>query len=341
MSEKVNVVAREQAAAFARLRRKIESIDLSSDVRVMSTGVIAFDYIMGGGLPEGRLTEIYGDFSSGKSVFVYQAIAQTQRAGGVAMLHDSEGALNEPWAEMLGIDLDRLFYYEPMPIESVFQQMEDGIEAVRSDSYFRDKPFLIAWDSVAATQAEEESRQPYGHPEVALRARVISAGLRRLTRLIRDSRAIAVFVNQLRDRPMVLFGETEETTGGRAIKFHASLRLKMRKKGGKAGKIVEGDRVVGMRGDLECTKSKVCVPFRYADFELYYDRGILRDSGLLALAVREGKVQHEPKSTWYSIGEKKFRASEFNEELWREALARTETEDRQSESRAECEAGDG
>jgi len=339
--EKVTTVVREQSEAFRRLKRKVDSISLSTNLQTLSTGIVSFNYIIGGGLPEGRLTEIYGDFSSGKSVFVYQSIAEVQKAGGVAMLHDSEGALNEPWAEALGIDLERLFYYEPMTLEDVFQRIEEGIKAVRADDYFKDKPFLVAWDSVAATMAKDEGSErrkgEYTVEPIALRARIISAALRRLTGLVRDSRAIVLFVNQLRDRPMVMFGETEETSGGRAIKFHASLRLKMRKKGGKSGRILEGERQVGIRGDVECTKSKVCIPFRWSDFELYFDKGIPRMTGALNLLVREGRVQHTPKTVWYNMGERRFKADEFTEILWEEALRRgRESSESVSTSQVAC-----
>jgi len=306
--------------SYLRLKKKLEVVEFPVKFRSYSTGVLAFDYIMGGGLPEGRLVELYGDFSSGKSVFAYQVISRVQQEGGVAMLHDSEGALNEPWAEKLGVNLETLLYYEPMTIEEVFEKMEEGIQIVREDDYFKDKPFLIVWDSVAATLAKGESQSEFGKPEVALRARLISAGLRRLTGLVRNSRTMLLFINQLRDRPMVMFGETEETTGGRAIKFHASLRLKMKKKGGAGGKILRDGKLVGVKCSIECTKSKVCIPFRYVDFELYYDVGIPCTTGLLDLAVREGLVQHPPRSPWYAVGDKKFRSDEFTEELWFEAL---------------------
>jgi len=314
---------------FERLRKKLQAIELTPSFKTLSTGVLAFDYILGGGLPEGRLAEIYGDWSSGKSALVYHAIVQAQREGGVAMLHDSEGALSVPWAETLGIDMERLLYYEPMPIESVFDKMEEGIKAVMADEYFRLKPFLLVWDSVAATMAKEELKREYGDAEVALRARVISGALRKLTGLIRNSKTIVVFTNQLRDRPMVMFGDTEETTGGRAIKFHSSLRCEMQKKFGKSGLILSpsGTQVIGVKCSIKCTKSKVCVPFRYVDFDLYYDGGIPRMSGLLDLMVREGKIAHTPKTAWYSLGERRFRADEFTEEIYREALLRAQSRD--------------
>lgn len=306
-------------SSITRLKSELKTVTLAEPLPAMSFGVLSFDRITGGGLPVGRMTELFGDWSSGKSVVAYQAIAVVQKLGGVAILHDSEGSLNEPWAENLGIDLNTLLYYEPMPLEDVFASMDEAVVMIREDAVFKDAPILVVWDSVAGTASRSEEEGDYGKQEIAVRARISSKAMSKLTGVIRRTRSVFLFINQLRDKPMVMFGDTEETTGGRAIKFHASLRLHMKKRMGQKGKLLDVNRVVGMTGSLQVKKSKVCPPFQIADFELYYKTGIPRLSGLLGVCVADGLVKSS--GGWFSIGEEKFRSTEFTEDLYNKAIS--------------------
>ena len=308
------------ASAISDLKRKVKSVSLAEPLPAISTGVIAFDRITGGGLPLGRLTELYGDWSSGKSVLAYHIIALVQALGGIAILIDTEGSLNEPWAKSLGINLDLLIYFEPMSFEDAYGVMEDCVLKVRAMPQFANVPIVVVLDSVAGTSAKADDEGEFGTSPIALKARISSSSLPRLTRVMRETKSAFLFINQLRDKPMVMYGDKEETTGGRAIKFHSSLRLHMKKSGGKKGKILDeaSKRVIGMSGSLLVTKSKVCPPFQSSEFELFYEGGIPRMSGLLGVCVNDGLVQST--GGWFKVGDEKFRSVDFTEELYNKAL---------------------
>ncbi len=297
---------------FDVLRKSLGTIDLSKEgrLRCISTGVVAIDLATGGGIPEGRFTEVFGEWQSGKSLLMYQTIVQCQRSGGVAILFDSERAFDVRWGANLGININELLLFTPESLEDAFSGMEKAIKAVRSGA-FKDSPVLIVYDSLAASVAEAELKQTFGQPEMALRARVISSALRKMTNLIADYRVALVFVNQLRSKIGVMFGPTSDTTGGRAPKFYATLRMEMRKK----NRIKKDDNIVGVSGEMEVVKSKIGVPFRRVEFDLFFDKGIDRLSGLLDYLVRYGIIKQS--GAWFQFGSKKFRSSQF-ENVWSE-----------------------
>jgi len=277
-------------AEIESLRKKLGAVDLREaaiSLGFIPTGVVAFDLMTGGGFPKGRFSEVFGEWQSGKSLLMYQTIAQCQHSGGVAVLLDSERALEPRWASLLGIDSDTLVYFTPKSLEEGFRTIEDLVLAVREkDSPLKDKDVLIVWDSLAASIAREEIGKDYGAPEMALRARTISGALRRLVSLIADERIALVFINQLRSKIGVMFGSTEDTTGGRAPKFYASLRIGI----SKGKKIKKDNKVIGVTGSFEVVKSKVGIPFKKAGFEIYFRDGIPHLSGLLNFLVDEGVI---------------------------------------------------
>lgn len=297
---------------FDALKKSLQVVDLSKEasVRCIPTGVISIDLAVGGGIPEGRFTEIFGEWQSGKSLLMYQAIAECQRRGGVAFLFDSERAFDIRWGKALGIDVDELLLFYPESLEDAFTDMEKAIRLVKSGG-LKDRPVLIVYDSLAASVAKDELEQGFGKPEMALRARVISSSLRKMTNLIADHRVALVFVNQLRSKVGVMFGPTSDTTGGRAPKFYATLRLEMSKR----NKIKRGDEVIGVQGVLEVVKSKIGVPFRRVNFELFFDKGIDKLSGLLDYFIRYGIIGQS--GAWCSFQNKSFRAAQFPQ-IWEE-----------------------
>jgi len=297
---------------FAALKKSLSAVDFSKEMAIkgISTGVVAIDLATCGGIPEGRFTEIFGEWQSGKSLLMYQTIVQCQKNGGVALLFDSERAFDTRWGGTLGINLNELLLFNPCSLEDAFSGMENAIKAVRGGS-FKDSPVLIVYDSLAASVAQAELKQTFGQPEMALRARVISSALRKMTNLIADYRVALVFVNQLRSKVGVMFGPTTDTTGGRAPKFYATLRMEMRKR----NRIKKDDNVVGVSGEMEVVKSKIGVPFRRVEFDLLFDKGIPRLSGLLDYLVRYGIIKQS--GAWFQFKAKRFRSSQF-ESIWSE-----------------------
>jgi len=298
-----------------RLRSEFSVIDLSGaeeEIRCISTGVVAFDLAMGGGWPESRISEISGEWQSGKSLVMYQSIKECQLQGGIAVLDDSERAFDVRWAKVLGIDLNKLIYFVADSLEEGFSHMEKFCRKARESDSFRDVPILYVKDSLEASIAYEEKSMDLIRPAVALRARAISKCLRRLTNLIADTRVAVVFVNQLRDKIGVMFGEKTHTAGGKAPKYYAGLRVVLRKK----GRLKSGNRVVGVKGELEVTKSKIGIPYRKAAFEIFFNRGIPRHSGLLNFLVDE-EIITRPTSRSYQFGDRRFTSREFLK-VWEE-----------------------
>jgi recombination protein RecA len=236
-------------------------------------------------------------------------------------MDDAERAFDKRWAKVLGIDTDELIYFISPDLESGFEHIEKLAKKVR-EGEFKDKPILYVKDSLEASIAKEEAEQDFAKAGIAQRARVISRCLRRITNLIADQRIAVVFVNQLRTNVGVMFGPSEESGGGKAPKFYAGLRCVVKKH----GKIIEDNRVVGTKGVLEVIKSKVGVPFKRTEFEIVFNKGVNRYSGLLPYLVAEGIVTR-PTNITYAFGETKFKAKEFrsvwkeNEKEFREALS--------------------
>ena len=279
--------------------------DISSDgdLEVVSTGSLSLDIALGcGGLPRGRVVEIYGPESSGKTTLTLEVIAQVQRSGGTAAFIDAEHALDPAYAKKIGINVDELLISQPDTGE---QALEITDMLVRSGAVD-----IIVIDSVAALTPKAEIEGEMGDSHVGLQARLMSQALRKLTGNIKRSNTLVVFINQIRIKIGVMFGNPETTTGGNALKFYASVRLDIRR----IGAIKKGDEVVGNETRVKVVKNKVAPPFRKAEFEILYGEGISREGELIDLGVKHGFVQKS--GSWYSydndrIGQGKENVKEF------------------------------
>ena len=257
------------------------------DMEVVSTGSLGLDVALGvGGLPRGRVIEIYGPESSGKTTLMLSAIAQAQKTGGVAAFVDAEHALDPSYAEKLGVNLQDLLVSQPDTGE---QALEITDMLVRSGAVD-----IVVIDSVAALTPRAEIEGEMGEMQVGLHARLMSQALRKLTGNIKRSNTIVVFINQIRMKIGVMFGSPETTTGGNALKFYSSVRLDIRR----IGAIKNGEEVVGNQTRVKVVKNKVAPPFRQAEFEIIYGKGIARDSELVDLGVVHGLV--DKSGSWYS-----------------------------------------
>jgi recombination protein RecA len=277
----------------------------SYDVEAISTGSLGLDIALGvGGLPKGRVIEIYGPESSGKTTLTLQVIAEAQRAGGTAAFVDAEHALDPAYAEKLGVNVQDLLVSQPDTGE---QALEITDMLVRSSAVD-----IIVVDSVAALTPKAEIEGEMGDAHVGLQARLMSQALRKLTGNIKRSNTIVIFINQIRMKIGVMFGNPETTTGGNALKFYASVRLDIRR----IGAIKSGEEVVGNQTRVKVVKNKVAPPFREAEFEIMYGKGISRNGELIDIGVLHGLV--EKSGSWYAyngerIGQGKENARTFLE----------------------------
>ena len=259
----------------------------SNDIETISTGSLGLDVALGiGGLPKGRVIEIYGPESSGKTTLTLQAIAECQKTGGTAAFVDAEHALDPLYAEKLGVNIEELLVSQPDTGE---QALEITDMLVRSGAVD-----LVVIDSVAALTPKAEIEGEMGDRHVGLQARLMSQALRKLTANIKRSNTMVIFINQIRMKIGVMFGSPETTTGGNALKFYSSVRLDIRR----IGAIKKGDEVVGNQTRVKVVKNKVAPPFRQVEFEILYGEGISLEGELIDLGVKHDLV--EKSGAWYS-----------------------------------------
>jgi len=258
-------------------------------IDVIPTGAISIDYALGiGGMPRGRVVEVFGPESSGKTTLALQVIAQAQKAGGMAAFVDAEHALDAAYAQKLGVDLDGLLVSQPDNGEQALEIVEVLIRSGGVD--------VVVVDSVAALVPRAEIEGEMGEAQMGLQARLMSQALRKLTGVVSKSKTCLIFINQLREKIGVMFGNPETTTGGRALKFYSSVRVDIRR----IASIKEGDAVVGGRTRVKIVKNKLAPPFREAEFDVMYGEGISREGDLLDLAVEQKVI--EKSGAWFAYG---------------------------------------
>ncbi len=261
----------------------------NSGMSVIPTGCLELDVALGiGGIPRGRIIEIYGPESSGKTTVALHMIAEAQKLGGAAAFIDAEHALDPTYAKALGVDIDNLYVSQPSTGEEALEIAEALVRSGAID--------IIVVDSVAALVPKAEIDGVMGDSHMGLQARLMSQALRKLAGVINKSNTVAVFINQLREKLGVMFGSPETTTGGKALKFYATIRLDVRR-----GEVLKsGDQIIGNKTKIKVVKNKVAPPFKLAEVEIYYGEGISRTSSLLNLGVQLGIIAKA--GAWFSYG---------------------------------------
>jgi len=262
------------------------------DVELISSGSLSLDLALGGGYPKGRVIEVYGPESSGKTTLTLHAIAEIQKQGGTAAFIDAEHALDPAYARRLGVDTDNLLVSQPDNGEQALEIVETLVRSNAVD--------LIVVDSVAALVPQAEIDGEMGDSHMGLQARLMSQALRKLTGSINKSKTIVIFINQIRMKIGVMFGNPETTTGGNALKFYASVRLDIRR----TGQIKSGEEIIGNRTKVKVVKNKIAPPFRVAEFDIMYNQGISRTGDVLDLAVLHGIVGKA--GAWFDYADAKI-----------------------------------
>lgn len=262
------------------------------NVELVSSGSLSLDLALGGGYPKGRIIEIYGPESSGKTTLTLHAIAEIQKQGGIAAFIDAEHALDPAYARKLGVDVDNLLVSQP---DNGEQALEIAETLVRSNAVD-----LVVIDSVAALVPQAEIDGDMGDSHMGLQARLMSQALRKLTGIINKSKTTVIFINQIRMKIGVMFGNPETTTGGNALKFYASVRIDIRR----TGQIKSGEEIIGNRTKVKVVKNKIAPPFRSAEFDIMYNEGISKTGDVLDLAVQHGIVGKS--GAWFDYSDAKI-----------------------------------
>jgi len=300
---------------------RLGSKDAILPISVISTGSISFDAALGvGGFPRGRVIEVFGPESSGKTTITLQVIAEAQKVGGMAGFIDAEHALDPGYAKKLGVDVDNLLVSQPDYGEQALEITEALVRSNAMD--------VLVVDSVAALVPKAELDGEMGDSHMGLQARLMSQALRKLTGTVSKSRTCLIFINQIREKIGVMFGNPETTTGGKALKFYSTVRIDIRR----IAAVKEGDVVIGSRTKVKVVKNKVAPPFREAEFDILYGEGISREGDLLDLAVNNNIV--EKSGSWFSykserIGQGRENARQFLKDN-KDVMAKLDTEVRKA-----------
>lgn len=263
-----------------------------TNVETISTGSLSLDIALGGGIPKGRIIEVYGPESSGKTTLTLHVIAEIQKNGGTAAFIDAEHALDPAYAKKVGVDTDNLLISQP---DNGEQALEIAETLVRSNAVD-----LVVVDSVAALVPRAEIEGDMGDSHMGLQARLMSQALRKLTGIINRSNTTVIFINQIRMKIGVMFGNPETTTGGNALKFYSSVRMDIRR----ISQIKQGDEIIGNRTKVKVVKNKIAPPFRIAEFDIMYNQGISRSGDVIDLAVEKELV--EKSGAWFSYKDEKI-----------------------------------